>query len=252
MTTLTDTRTLTDRAVAACADRALHAATAMGRPHRLDADLAVAWQGDRGVFTNLAYVLQEPQDWGDLLARVAAAVPAGRPLTLVATGATPDLGALGWHLVGHPPLMVRPAGGTGPVAPAELTVVEVLDEVGLEVFERTLVDAYPDPQLQPYRFGTVHDGRILGGPTHLFTGTVAGRPAATAGGHVAHGVNVVEFVSTMPAARGRGYGAALTWAASVVDPALPAVLFASDLGRPVYEALGYLACSRWTIWHRHA
>ncbi len=252
MTTITDDRTLSDRAVAACADRALHAAASMGRPHRVDLDLAVAWQGDRGIFTNLAYVLDEPDDWDDLVARVEGVVPVGRPATLVATGRTPDLGPHGWHLVGHPPLMVRPAGGSGPNVPAELTVVEVVDEVGLEVFERTLVDGYPDPQLQPYRFGSVHDGRILGGPTRLFTGTVGGRPTATAMGHVAHGVNVVEMVATVANGRGRGYGAAVTWRAGTVDPTLPAVLFASDLGRPVYERLGYLACSRWTIWHRPA
>jgi GNAT superfamily N-acetyltransferase len=146
--------------------------------------------------------------------------------------------------------MVRPAGGDGPRVPAELTISEVDDEVALEVFERTLVDGYPEPDLQPYRFGSVHDGRILGGPTHCFTGTVGRRPVATALGHVAHGVNVVEMIATTDDARGRGYGAALTWAATTVDPSLPAVLFASDLGRPVYERLGYHAVSRWTIWHR--
>ena len=47
-----------------------------------------------------------------------------------------------------------------------------------------------------------------------------------------------------------GYGEALTWAATCVDPSLPAVLIASDLGRPVYERMGYVATSRWTLWHR--
>jgi GNAT superfamily N-acetyltransferase len=248
--TLPDTRTFTDLTVAACADRALHAARSMDRPWRHDDDLAVAFQGERGVFTNLAYVLSEPADWDDLRARVDAVVPSDRPVTLVATGPTPDLSAHGWHAVGHPPLMVRPAGGDGPRVPAELTISEVDDEVALEVFERTLVDGYPDPALQPYRWGSVHDGRVLGGPTHFFTGTVGGRPVATAVGHIAHGVNLVEMIATTDDARGRGYGAALTWVATAVDPSLPAVLFASDLGRPVYEALGYLAVSRWTIWHR--
>jgi len=169
-TTLPDTRTFTDRAIAGCADRVLHAARAMDRPWRHDEDLGVAHQGDRGVFTNLAYVLAEPPDWEDLLARVEATVPAGRPATLVAPGPTPDLTGHGWQLVGHPPLMVRPPGGEGPRVPAELTITEVDDEVALEVFERTLVDGYPDPTLQPYRYGSVHDGRILGGPTHCFTG----------------------------------------------------------------------------------
>jgi predicted GNAT family acetyltransferase len=65
---------------------------------------------------------------------------------------------------------------------------------------------------------------------------------------VAAGVNHVEFVTTLPEHRGRGIGAALTWAATVADPALPAVLIASDDGRKVYEGLGYLSVSRWTLW----
>jgi hypothetical protein len=146
--------------------------------------------------------------------------------------------------------MVRPAGPSEHTIPAELTITEVVDEAGLETFEHTLVDAYPEPLMQPYRWGEFNDARVLGGPTHFFTGYVAGRPVATAAGHVAAGVNLVEFVATMPDARGRGYGEAVTWAATSADPTLPAVLTASDLGRPVYERMGYLAVSRWSLWFR--
>ena len=89
-------------------------------------------------------------------------------------------------------------------------------------------------------------------PTRFFLGTVAGRPVATAAGHVAAGVVDVEMVATMPDAAGRGYGEAVTWAATLVETGLPAVLIASDLGRPVYERMGYVAVSRWTFWHRPA
>ncbi len=143
MTTLTDTRTLTDRALAASAARVLHAAEAMDRPYTVADDLVVVWQGNRGMFTNVAYVLAEPHDWGDVLARVAAVVPTGRPASLVSAVGVPDFSALGWHLVGHPPLMVRPAGGVRAPAPADLTVAEVVDEAGLDGFERALVDAFP-------------------------------------------------------------------------------------------------------------
>lgn len=250
MTTLPDARTLTDRALAASADRVLHAAGAMGRPHRVDDDLVVVWQGERGLYTNLAYVLAEPDGWDDVLARIASVVPFDRPVSLVGAVSVPDLSPLGWQLVGHPPLMVRPAGGAETPAPVELRITEVLDEAGLEVFERTLVEAFPDPGLLPYRWGDVYDGRVFGGPTRFFLGCVADRPVATATGHVAAGVNVVEMVATAQAARGHGYGAALTWAAGKVDSTLPAVLIASDLGRPVYERLGFLPVSRWTFWHR--
>lgn len=250
MTATFDHRTLTDRALEASADRALSAARAMHRPFRHDDDLAVVWQADRGMFSNIAFVLAAPDRWDDLLRRGTDVVPEDRPLTLISASPTPDLVDRGWGLVGHPPLMVRPAGGRGPSGPAELLISEVNDAPGLEVFERTLVDGYPDPTLQPYAWGSFLDGRVLGGATRYFTGFVAGRPVATAVGHVAAGVNVVEMIATTARVRGRGYGAALTWAATTADPALPAVLIASDLGRPVYEALGYRAVSRWTIWHR--
>jgi hypothetical protein len=56
----------------------------------------------------------------------------------------------------------------------------------------------------------------------------------------------------MAGARGRGYGEAVTWAATQVGSGLPAVLIASDPGRPVYERMGFVALSRWTFWHRPA
>ena len=42
----------------------------------------------------------------------------------------------------------------------------------------------------------------------------------------------------------------MTWAATLADPDQPAVLVASDDGRPVYERMGYLAIERWTAWLR--
>ncbi len=251
MTTLTDDRTLTDRALAASADRVLATARAMDRPHLEDEDLVVVHQGERGFFTNVAYVMGEP-DWDGVLARVATVVPDACPVSLLAAGTVPDLSERGWVHVGRPPLMVRPVGRSDEVGPAELRIEPASDRSGLEVFERTLVDSYPDPSLQPYRWGSVHDERVLGGRTRYFVGTVDGRPVATASGHVAAGINVVEMVATVPEERHRGYGAALTRAATLVDPDLPAALIASDLGRPVYEALGYVAVSRWTFWHRPA
>ncbi|HVX18239.1 MAG TPA: GNAT family N-acetyltransferase [Acidimicrobiales bacterium] len=250
MTTLADTSTFTERALAATADRFVHLARSSGRPYRVDDDLAVAWQGPRGFYTNVACVLSAEPDWNSVLARVDEVVPRPAPALVITSAMEPDLAPSGFQAIGRPPLMVRPAGPSEHTIPAELTITEVVDEAGLETFEHTLVDAYPEPLMQPYRWGEFNDARVLGGPTHFFTGYVAGRPVATAAGHVAAGVNLVEFVATMPDARGRGYGEAVTWAATSADPTLPAVLTASDLGRPVYERMGYLAVSRWSLWFR--
>ena len=60
-------------------------------------------------------------------------------------------------------------------------------------------------------------------------------------------MNHVEFVATLPEGRGKGYGAAVTWAATLARPELHALLIASDMGRPIYERMGYVALERWTL-----
>lgn len=251
MRTVTDFDTITELAAGSMADRIVHHAAATGRPYEQDDDLVVAWLGDRGWFINAGVVLSPPHDWTGILERIAAVVPGHAPATLISPFATPDLAGRGWQLVGHPPLMARlPGAASAPAMPAELRIHEVVDQPGLEVFERTLVDGYPMPDLQPYRWGRFYDERVLGGPTRLWMGFVDGRPVATAAAHSACGVNDVEMVATLDGWRGRGYGAAVTWAATTADPASPAVLIASDLGRPVYERLGYTALERWTMWVR--
>ena len=251
MTTITDFDTLTDRAAWNMADRARHHADAVGRPYDADDALVVTRLGERGLFLNTGMVLQPPSDWDALLRRIDAVVPPGATATLVSPLPTPDLTDRGWHLVGHPPLMARLPGAVAPPSmPSELQIQEVVDRSVLEQFERTLVDGYPMPDLQPHRWGQFYDERVLGGATRFWLGFVDGQPVATSAVHVAAGVNNVEMIATLESGRGRGYGAALTWAATTANPSLPAILIASDLGRPVYERLGYTALTRWTIWLR--
>ncbi len=91
----------------------------------------------------------------------------------------------------------------------------------------------------------------MGRPSiRLFVGDVDGVPVATSGARIGHGVNDVEWVSTRAGHRRRGIGAALTWAATLADPQLPAVLIASDDGQGVYEAMGFTRLLRLTMWHR--
>jgi hypothetical protein len=247
----TEFDTLTDRAVASMADRVLHHAKAAERPWSHDDGLTIAWLGDRGMFINCAVLVRAPDDWGDTLARIDAVIPPGVPATMISPYATPDLAVHGWHLIGHPPLMARlPGAAAAPALPAELHIHEVVDQPGLEVFERTLVDGYPMPDFQPYEWGRFYDERVLGGATRMWVGFLDDQPVATAAAHVAAGVNNVEMIATLEGLRGRGYGAAVTWTATTADPSLPAILISSDFGRPVYERLGYTALTRWSMWLR--
>src|SRR5436190_2199902 len=172
----------------------------------------------------------------------------GGPYFLFSPWPTEDLAGHGLDLVGHPPFMVRPAGGSLPAVPG-LDVVEVSTETQLVDFERTALEAYPVPELLPFGSHPRWLGPdVIGSDVHLYVGYEDGRPVATAIGSVTDAIVAVEVVSTRPECRGRGYGAAITAAATMAAPHLPAALVSSDLGRPVYEGLGYLPVHRYTLW----
>lgn len=184
-----------------------------------------------------------------LIARLARFYAAGRgaPWALWSAWPIPDLRPLGGSFAGRPPLMARPAGAS-PAAPPELDIREVADQRGITDFERVFVDGYPISELQPFRPGALFTPAVLGGDYHLWVGYVADHPVTCAVAHVAANVVGIHFVATLPEARRRGYGAAITARAANTAPDLPAVLQASDLGRPVYERIGFHVVSRFDLW----
>jgi hypothetical protein len=245
-----ETDTLVRRCVLAHADWATIAAGAKGRPWRRTDRWAGAYAGDRGAFTNMVILLRPPRgedDLAEVLGEVADLVPAPAPYLLLSPFPTPDLTRHGLARVGHPPLMLRPAG-PGPAPDAD--VREVTDADTLAVTERLLVDAYPMPEAEPLTVGDVLAPALLGGAMRFWLGYVDGEPVAVSAAVCTRGLNLVAYVAALPAARGRGVGGGVTWAATLADPEGPAILVASDDGRPVYERLGYLALERWTAWLR--
>lgn len=228
--------TLTLAALRSMADRAVAWASAAGGRVTRESGLVLADAGSPCPFLNVAVAT------GPIDARTAAGFFSGT-FVLVSPQPTPDLRAAGLQLMGHPPFLVRPAGGTAPPAPPGVTVTEVRDAAGLAVFDRVLADGYPMP-------ASPAPPALLGGATRFWLAHADGEPVATAVSHVAHGVIDVEAVATLPGHRGRGIGAAVTWAATLAEPTLPAVLIASDDGIGVYRAMGYLPVTRWTMWFR--
>jgi GNAT superfamily N-acetyltransferase len=165
---------------------------------------------------------------------------------------SPDLRPHGWSLVDYQPLMLRPSGGVMPPAPSGLRIEEVRDDEGLRAFENAIVDGFPIAELAGQGSGAAFKVEMLADERQrLWVGWEGERPVSAASAFVAAGVNNVTLVATLPEARGRGYGAALTWRATLADPDLPAMLIATDDGRPVYERLGYLSLFRFTLWARN-
>jgi hypothetical protein len=143
------------------------------------------------------------------------------------------------------PCMVRPAGGTAPPPPKGLEVVEVSDLQGLRHVGRILSEAFEvTPAEEDF-----YDERVLGSDAfRIWLGLADGRPVSTSCAFVDERFVGVYAVATVTAAWGRGYGEALTWVATMCRPDLPATLQASDMGRPIYERMGFDVIARCAVW----
>lgn len=161
---------------------------------------------------------------------------------------TPDLRPHGWTLLGHEPLMYRPVGGAAPPDPPGLRITEVCDEVDLNAFARTIVRGFGTTAHAETEPMPVFGSGVLADPRHrLWLGWAGNTPVAAASSFTTVRLTNVTFVATVPEARGRGYGAAITWRATFADPALPAALLSTDEGRPLYARLGYLPLLRFAV-----
>lgn len=219
---------------------------AVGAPTIEDDALGGAHHGAPFPFANLTYARRplDATEWTDAIARLRAVYPAGPPFVIVSPFPTADLAPLGFTLVGHPPFMVRPSGAATVPAPEGVTIERVTTAEGLAEFEATLIEAYPGGP-----GGTFFTPGILDvDGVALWVARLDGACVATAAGHHGGAVNGVEIISALPSVRGRRIGEAITWAPTLARPDLPAALFASDPGRPVYERMGYLPVLRFTLW----
>lgn len=221
-------------------------------------DLAAVDVGRPSLGANVATLLAPlfPEDVGEVVAALddfygfAAGGRSGAAF-LFSPWPTPDLRPHGWTLVEYQPLMLRPAGGTVPPSPAGLRIEVVRDEAGLQAFEAAMVRGFQMHELDGHRPGAAFStGMLADERQRLWVGWEADRPVSAAATFVAAGINDVTLVATVPEARGRGYGAALTWRGTLADAALPALLIASAEGRTVYERMGYLSLFRFALWSR--
>jgi GNAT superfamily N-acetyltransferase len=228
--------------------------TAMGGRCLRDEGVVAADMGRPAGFFNAA-VLQQPlpvERVAEVAGRLRAHYEGGRgEVWLFSPWPTPDLRPFGWELAGHPPLMLRPPAPAPADArrPAELAIEEVTDAAAVEAFEAVCRRGYPMPELEDLPPGSFLDRRALAdGRLRAWIGRKDEQPVAASMAFVDTNLVDVTLVATLPELRGRGYGAALTWQATLVAAALPAMLLASDPGRPVYERMGYLPLLRFSAW----
>ncbi len=203
-------------------------------------------------FSNLVVLERPPraEDIDSLIAEIRAFYAGfpGGPALLKSLFPLPDLSPLGCMLMGHPPLMLRTPIPL-PSPPSDLEIVAVTDERTMADYEETLVLGYPAPMLQPFRAGCFLPPGALAAPGwQHFVGYADGRAVAAGSSYVDDRVLRVENIAVMADTRGRGFGAAITAATIGVDPNAAATLVASDLGRPIYERLGFRALHRATYW----
>ena len=225
---------------------------AMGARSLHDSDLVATNLGPPAGFWNAAVItrpLDEP-GWQRVLRAVSAlegSIDGDGTVDLWSPFPTPDLHDRGWDLAGHPVAMWRPGTGTPERGGSKLRVERVVDREGVAEWADAAVAFYPleaDPAV------VASPGLLARPDIHLLIGRIGDRPVAASATVVAHGTNAVAFIATDPHERRLGHGRAITAAATSVRPDLPAVLLASDDGRPLYEHMGYQPHTRWTMWIR--
>lgn len=236
------------------ADMCAHiAAGAGGRVERTE-HLTLADAGSPAAYLNGAVITAplDDSEVDDAVRHAQRFFAAGRggPWILLAPTPIRDLRHLGLAPVGHPPFMVRGVGGTRRDPPPDLEVIEITDPADLLRFERACIDFYPMPEVADRPPGTVFpvDALLATDDYRWFLGLVDGSPVGTAMAHASPGAVHVEWITSDPQRRGRGYGEAMTWAATLAWPDRPATLIASDDGRATYERMGYLPVTRVTMW----
>ena len=130
-----------------------------------------------------------------------------------------------------------------------LDIQRVTDDAGLDAHRRTATAGFgADPALAE---GTVCADLLDRPDCMVYVGYADGRPVVSGLGWRSGRTIGVYSIATIASARRRGYAAAMT-ARVVADGALAgchaAALQASEMGRPIYERLGFRTVIRYTAY----
>jgi acetyltransferase (GNAT) family protein len=166
---------------------------------------------------------------------------------------TLDLANHGFKAWRREPWMYRPPGDPPGALPAELEIIRVTTPAEVERLELVSVRGFSNDESQTIAPGTFHPPSILEEPRMvMWLGQVEGKPVGAAMSYRTDEAVGIFGVTTIPTARRRGYGGALTSVALLTDTGLPAVLAPSPEGEPVYARLGFERVGELLIWSRKA
>jgi len=211
-----------------------------GRARRgVDGDICLVAGGQPGPDFNYAVVLgPEPPERVFALASAFFADTGGYAVVVEAGAASETEAALqagGWKLDEEEPALVLPAlPASLPAGPDELEIRRVTDEA---VFEDFFTVSRTRHRFVP-SLAAAMDPDVA-----LLVGYVEGRPVATSRLTCLGDLAEITGVVTLPEARRRGFGTAMTWAviAEAARRGCAAItLTATELGYPVYVRMGFL------------
>lgn len=170
-------------------------------------------------------------------------VPAGRHPTVERA-----LSALGHHVLLVRPMMVAPVDALV-ARPVAVDVRPVVTDADLAAYQACQVRGFgSDPALAPAQ--TPWEAVRQPGACYMVA-WADDEPVACAAATTVCATAGVFGVATVPEHRGRGYGSAVTAAAVRASAALGARvawLQASEMGTPVYRAMGFRPVDQWVVW----
>jgi hypothetical protein len=140
-------------------------------------------------------------------------------------------------------------------APPGLEIRACTDDAGRDAYRQVSAAAYATygapPEYAADAFARLES--VCAPHVQGFVGWVDHAPVAAAAVYVTHGVAGIGWVGCVPAARGRRYAEAVTWAAireGLRRGAGFANLQASPMGRAVYERMGFITPTEYRVFVR--
>jgi GNAT superfamily N-acetyltransferase len=210
---------------------------------------------------NIVFALDPPVSAGRLEGRIEETFTRhGVPWHLTTSSATtPSFGRLirdhrlSQHLV-HPAFVWAPLPEAAPPLPRGLEIAPVRTLEEMRSFVRILIEGFGEASGVFDRWldeatATSRPGSVTRG---LYLGCVDGQPACTASRITTGDIAGIYAVATLPEFRRRGFATAITARAAIdgrAEGCQESYLQATELGRPVYEKMGYRLVEEYDEWY---